>query len=132
MRTSDPKESQEMLEMYYQGYTREEIGKKFKISASGVGRRLATLYKNGAKKREELTEEEREKYNRFRTDKGAVKCSVAMSKRCIWGYESKERCRAFGTCSYITRTGHMRGCPPWNCTKFEEVTKENPRREDIL
>ena len=71
------------------------------------------------------------KFN-FETDEGAVKCSIAMSKRCIWGYESKERCRAFGTCSYITRTGHMRGCETWNCTKFEEVTKENPRREDIL
>ena len=132
MRVSDPKESQEMLEMYYQGYTRAEIGKKFKISASGVGKRIERLFREGAKKREELTEEERAKYDRFRTDKGAVKCSIAMSKRCIWGHESKERCRALGTCSYITRTGHMRGCDPWNCTKFEGVTKENPRRKDIF
>ena len=132
MRTSDPKESQEMLKMFYGGYSMAEIGKKYKISASGVGRRLNNLYKQGAKRREELTEEELAKYDRYRTDEGAVKCSVAMSKRCIWGYESKERCRALGTCSYITRTGHMRGCETWNCTKFEEVTKDNPRREDIL
>lgn len=132
MRTSDPKESKAMLEMYYSGYTRAEIGQKFKISASAVGKRIERLFEKGAKKREELTEEERAKYDRYKTDKGAVKCSIAMSKRCIWGYESKERCRALGTCSYITRTGHMRGCETWNCTKFEEITKENPRRKDIF
>ena len=132
MRTSDPKGSQKMLEMYYSGYTRAEIGRKFNLTPSAVGHRLENLYRQGVKRREELTEEERTKYDRYRTDEGAVKCSIAMSKRCIWGYESKERCRAFGTCSYITRTGHMRGCETWNCTKFEEVTKDNPRREDIL
>lgn len=55
-----------------------------------------------------------------------VKCTKAVSKKCVYGIEYSE---AAGLCNYILCEGHSRGCPPEACTHFAHRCKENPKRE---
>ena len=130
------KQIKDLIRLYNQGYTRPQMSIKLKMPESTVDKQLQTLFKSGtlktrAQQRKEA-KEERKKAESQPLDDGAVKCSIEVSRRCVYGYESKERCRSLGLCDYIMRTGHMRECPTWNCTKFEEITSNNPRRNDIM
>ena len=133
MKLVDTEQLKKIIYFYNQGMSRPEIASRVHLSVSGVGRRLEALYKDGTlKKRSEMAEEEHEALNKRHTDEGTVKCNYAVSKKCVYGYESTHTCRELGLCDYILRTGHMRGCSAKNCTKFEEITKDNPRRKDVM
>ena len=80
-----------------------------------------------------MEQELKEKKKRIETEEHieGVICSKEISRKCVYGYESTERCNSLGLCDYILRAGHMRGCSMRNCTKFEEITKDNPRRKEV-
>ncbi len=131
MKLIDQNQQIKIIELYKQGYNYTQIAQRVGMTDSGVGKRLRPLFENGTLEKREKPKPKTEELEE-NPEKGAVRCNIAMSKKCVYGYESKERCRSFGTCSYILRTGHPRGCSPRNCTKFEEITKENPRKKDIM
>lgn len=57
---------------------------------------------------------------------GGVKCTLCVSKKCVYG--CVQSTRHMGLCNYILITGKMRGCSPAHCKKFKPITKDNPRR----
>lgn len=54
-----------------------------------------------------------------------VRCTKKIATHCVYGcsdYSSK-----INYCNYILITGHSRGCPWQQCTKFEKTSRNKPR-----
>ena len=69
--------------------------------------------------------EARREYAKHKLPAGAVKCTQAVKKKCKYGlYGARE-----WTCAYIEKTGHMRGCPGSECTKYEADPDRNDGRQ---
>ncbi len=56
---------------------------------------------------------------------GGIKCTLAVSKTCIYGCTYATR--MMGLCNYCLIEKKMRGCSPNHCNKYIKISKEHPR-----
>lgn len=131
MKRYDDKMLDEVEALWHQGKTVGDISKIYDIpygSASSLIQRLKNLgrienrYPNKARTRPE------QKIPKAKPKKGTVRCSRAVSITCKYGC-AKDSSIFANLCNYILDTGHMRGCSPDECDKYEPRTKERSGKD---
>ena len=131
MKLYDDKMLDEVEALWHQGKTVGDISKIYDIpygSASSLIQRLKNLgrienrYPNKAIKRPE------QKAPNGEQKKGTVRCTRAVSISCKYGC-AKDSSIFANLCNYILDTGHMRGCSPDQCDKYEPRTRERSGKD---
>lgn len=114
----DPELVKKVITLYVQGYTYRDIAKTVNVSKAGLCNVMHALIQEG------VLVGRRKKNGKIETKQppGTVNCKLGVSRKCIYG-ASWTASSDGPLCNYILCTGHMRGCPPTACDKFQTGKK---------
>lgn len=113
--------------MYEEGYPIKIIADKFRTKESTIYWTLRRLRDKG-----ELAPRK----NSRKTspvpvsDENSRPCTPKLASTCVYGTVCSSLDK--GPCRYILVTRQKRPCSVKNCTVYEKITKDNPKRSDIV
>lgn len=131
MKLYDDKMLDEVQKLWEQGKTVGDISDIYKIpygSASSLIQRLKNLGRIGNRYPNKARHKSKPESIEVIQKHGTVRCTRAVSIRCKYGC-AKDSSIFSNLCNYILDTGHMRGCPSEECTKFEPRTRERSGKD---
>lgn len=112
----EEEQTKKLIELYVKGYPYRIITKITGINYNRAKNEVRRLIAEGVLIDRKIKPKDKEQ------PVGTVKCTKAVSRKCIYGSDYAPGETAL--CNYILITGKRRGCPACACDKFKQGKKK--------